>query len=109
MGLQENFSCELQLTLRAGIVVRLRAVSRQRALPLEELLAAMTREEGLGPGPDTTVGFYFLMFFVDVITQTVREVELEWAELTFEWMTRTQMNGEFFLLLKVQLTFRTTE
>ena len=70
--LQENFSCELQLTLRAGIVVRHGAMSRQRALPLEEFLTAT---EGLGPGPDATDDF-FLVFLVDVITQTVRVVEL---------------------------------
>ena len=101
MGLQENFSCELQLTLRAGIVVRLRAVSRQRALPLEELLAAMTREEGLGPGPDTTVGFFFLMFSIDVITQTVGVVELERAEFTFERVRRFPMSIQLFLFLEV--------
>ena len=83
MVLQENFTCELQLTLRAGIVVRPGAMSRQRTLPLEECLTARTRE-GKGPGPDATGDFFFLVFLVGVITQTVRVVELKRAEFTFE-------------------------
>ena len=74
MFLQGNFPRELQLTLRAGIVVVSLEVSQQRALPLEGTLAELATGDGLGPGAGTTDGF-FLMFFVDVITQTVRVVE----------------------------------
>ena len=72
---QEKLPCELQPTLRTGIVVIQLEVGQQHTLPLEGKLAEVTSEGGLGPGPDTTVDF-FLMFFVDVIIQTVPEVEL---------------------------------
>ena len=66
-------------------------MSRQRALPLEEFLTARTTE-GLGPGPEATDDF-FLVFLVDVIIQTVAIIELERAEVTFEWVTRILVNN----------------
>ena len=72
MFLQENLPCELQPTLRTGKVVIHLEVRQQQCFPLHGTLAEVTSE---GPGPDTRVDF-FLMFFVDVVTQTIRVVEL---------------------------------
>ena len=51
---QEHFPCELQPTLRAGMVVVFLEVSQQRGLPLEGELTKLT-------GLDSRVGF-MLMF-----------------------------------------------
>ena len=64
---QENFTCELKLTLRAGLVVIFLQVSQQCPLPLEGHLTEVTGGVRLG---------FLVMFSVDMIAHTVGKCEL---------------------------------